>query len=146
MAHWRANLVTDHKLYESVRSPSTTNWSSNVEGAVSVGQARGPVQFEDPQSLVLSRATRTQMLVDAIQRREAVGDFPGPEGWLGDHSKSITSTTHTCSIRHSIKMPSVLARAKDLLEEEIERTLATLQQVRPIKSSGSPAREIFSLV
>lgn len=121
--HQRHTLI-DLELYESISTPSTTNWSRHVQGAVGIAKARGTAQFEDPQSLVLFRATRTQMLMDAIQRREAVGDFPGPEGWLGDSSKGSL-----CSIRCSIKMPDVLARAKTLLDEDIQRTPETFQQV-----------------
>lgn len=96
-----------------------------MQGAVSIARARGTAQFEDPQSLTLFRATRTQMLMDAIQRREPVGDFPGPEGWLGDSSGGSMG-----SIKSSIKMPDVLARAKTLLDEDVQRTPATFQQVR----------------
>ncbi|KAK4508613.1 hypothetical protein PRZ48_002352 [Zasmidium cellare] len=111
-------------LYESVSSPSITNWSKHVQGAVSIAKARGTAQFEDPQSLVLFRATRTQMLMDAVQRRASIDDFPGPEGWTSDHSKGSI-----CSIKSSMKMPGVLARAKNLLDEDIERTPANFQQV-----------------
>ena len=67
------------------------------------------------------------MLMDAIQRKESVGNFPGPQGWLGDHSKATK-----CGIRYSIRMPDVLARAKSLLDEETDNDPDTLQQVRKV--------------
>lgn len=88
-------------------------------------KARGTAQFDDPQSLTLFRATRTQMLMDAVRQRQGVGDFPGPDGWLGDQNKGMPCPR----IKHSLRMPDVLVRAKELLDEDIERTPAVLQQV-----------------
>lgn len=65
------------------------------------------------------------MLMDAIQRRELIGGFSGPEGWSSDSNQSSTS-----SLRSSMKMPDVLARARTLLDEDAERTPAAFQQVR----------------
>jgi hypothetical protein len=98
-------------IYESTTTSNIDNWSKHIKGAVSIVRSRGPAQFDDTESLLLFRSTRTQMLANAIMRGEDIEKFPGPDGWLGDQKDGNTKRL----IEHSIHLPGVLADAKDLL-------------------------------
>lgn len=47
-------------------------WSSHVDGATAIVMSRGPYQLDNPQSLALFRAVRTQMVIDQVY---ALTDF-----------------------------------------------------------------------
>lgn len=101
-------------VYESTTSSHIDNWSKHIQGAVSLVKSRGMAQFDNPQSLLLFRSTRIQMLTDAISRAEPLESFPGPCGWLGDQKDGMT----TSLIEHTIRLPGILSNAKDLLARE----------------------------
>ena len=98
-------------VYESTTTSHIDNWSKHIQGAVSIVRSRGTSQFDDPQSLLLFRSTRTQMLTYAISRGEALEKFHGPKGWLSDQKDGETN----CLIEYSIRLPGVLADAKKML-------------------------------
>ena len=81
-------------------------------GQFTAGRKRDGGEKERERALILFRATRTQMLTDAIQRREAIQEFPGPNGWLSDQEDD--GRGGGCLIEHSIRLPNVLAKAKEL--------------------------------
>ena len=88
-------------------------WASHIEGAVALCRARGVKQFEGPQSLLLFRAVRTHMLVNAVQQRKAIVDFPDPKGWLGDIEGDQSEAFNL--VEFSIRLPNILSQAKPLL-------------------------------
>ena len=98
-------------IFESTTTSNIDNWSKHIKGAVSIVRSRGPAQFNNPESLLLFRSTRTQMLTNAISRGENIEKFPGASGWLGDQKDGSTKRL----IEHSIRLPGILADAKDLL-------------------------------
>ena len=96
-------------LYESITSSehSVSAWARHIEGAVAIVKARGVKQFDDPQSLLLFRAVRTQMLTNAVQQRRAVDNFPGPKGWLSDLPDDESGALTV--LEFSIALPNLLS-------------------------------------
>ena len=113
-------------LYESVTTSKVENWSKHIRGAVGIAISRGTAQFSNPQSLLLFRATRTQMLVNSISRGEAVEDFPGPKGWLSDREDAVGNHL----IEYSIQIPNLLASAKELLV--LDQTVDSIVKVNEL--------------
>jgi hypothetical protein len=113
-------------LYESVTTSIAENWRRHIRGAVGIAKSRGTAQFSDPQSLLLFRAIRTQMLVDTISRGEAVEDFPGPKGWLSDQEDAVGNHL----IEYSIRIPNLLANAKELLV--LDQTVDSIAKVNKL--------------
>ena len=126
-------------VYESTTTSQVDNWSKHIQGAVSIVKSRGINQFDDPQSLLLFRSTRTQMLIDAISRGEALEKFPGPNGWLSDQKDGENSGL----IEHTIRLPGVLADAKKLLV--LSQTSESIAKVNELlRDAYTLQHEIFS--
>lgn len=102
-------------LYESITSTdhSVTAWAKHIDGAVAIAKVRGVKQFEHPQSLLLFRAVRTQMLTNAVQQQKAIEDFPGPKGWLSDMESDQSAAFNL--MEFSISLPNLLSKAQVLL-------------------------------
>ena len=113
-------------LYESLTTSDRENWSKHIRGAVGIARSRGIAQFSDPQSSLLFRATRTQMLGDAISRGEAIEDFPGPKGWLSDQEDAVGNHL----IEYSIRIPDLLAGARELLV--LDQTIDSIAKVNEL--------------
>lgn len=103
-------------LYESLTLPSTETWSQHVQGAITIIEARGIEQFANQRSLILFRATRELMLIDALGRRKFVPPLPWPAGWYGDQPANASSGGVA---DHSyIGLIDVLAKADVLLSRQ----------------------------
>ena len=105
-------------MYESISAPSQTvdAWTRHIEGAIAITKARGVEQFNSPQSLLLFRTARTQMLASALQQRKGIGSFPGPRGWLSDLEECAPGAYYL--LEQSVTLPDILSRAKMLLASE----------------------------
>ncbi|EME81382.1 uncharacterized protein MYCFIDRAFT_155566 [Pseudocercospora fijiensis CIRAD86] len=117
-------------LYESVTSSerSVQAWAKHIEGAVAIVRARGPQQFANPQSLLLFRAVRTQMLTNAIQQCRDIPDFPGAKGWAGDIGEDQNAASTL--IKYSVRLPTLLTKAKPLfLSEKTPQTIAQVTEM-----------------
>ncbi|TKA79206.1 hypothetical protein B0A49_03191 [Cryomyces minteri] len=102
-------------LYETIASSdlSMSAWLRHIEGAIALVKSRGTEQFNNPQSLSLFRAVRTQMLTSCIQRSAPVEDFPGAQGWMSD--KDLTPNAANRLTAASMKVPDIRALAKKAL-------------------------------
>jgi hypothetical protein len=129
-------------LYESITSSEHTTlaWGKHIDGAVAIARARGLQQFQDPQSLLLFRAVRTQMITNAIQSQTAIADFPGPRGWLSD--MDTQEPIPFSSIEYSIKLPDLLSRGKRL--SALPATLETDQLVENLLEEAHHAAQEYS--
>lgn len=127
-------------LYESVTSTGTERWSSHIRGAVSILCVRGSPQLVSAQSRSLFRATRALMLMDALQHREAIVEFPDARGWLCDQTKPEAIGT---ILEHSLLLPNLLNRAKCLMSQR-QNTQRTAQVQGLLDEAYSLQNELFT--
>lgn len=135
-------------LYETTTGcpESVPSWANHIEGAAALLIARGADQIHDPETLLLFRAVRTQMLVNCIQQRKSMPKFPGRAGWIIDADKldspaaaildqtirlasvvaKITPMFSSCRTEKNIvKIEVLLEEAYELMEEMAETELST---------------------
>ena len=105
-------------LYESMTSleHSTTAWARHINGAVAIVRARYVEHVENPRSLLLFRAVRTQMLMNVLGQRTPIQDFLGPRGWLSDTEDNNLPAYDL--LETFIAMPDLLNRACSSLNHD----------------------------
>lgn len=136
-------------LYESMTSleHSTTSWAKHIDGAVAIVRARGMEQLENPRSVLLFRAVRTQMLLNALGQTTPIQDFFSPRGWLNDGDDDNTSAydllgafiampdllNRACSAFDNDDNPDARSKVKALLEDALsaQDRLSTWQGFMP---------------
>ncbi|USW56157.1 Putative zn(2)-C6 fungal-type DNA-binding domain, fungal transcription factor [Septoria linicola] len=133
-------------LYETTTgcAGSVRSRANHIEGAAAILIARGADQIHDPETLLLFRAVRTQMLVNSIQQREPMPHFPGHNGWLVD-ADNLNSPA-TAIPDHTIRLASLVAKAKPIFsscrtEQDIVKVEALLEEAYELMG-GMAAMEL----
>ncbi|KAI5363819.1 putative zn(2)-C6 fungal-type DNA-binding domain-containing protein [Septoria linicola] len=124
----------------TLRNDDRLRWIS----AAAILIARGADQIHDPETLLLFRAVRTQMLVNSIQQRKPMPHFPGHNGWLVDVGN--LNSPATAILDHTIRLASLVAKAKPIFsscrtEQDIVKVEALLEEAYELMG-GMAAMEL----
>lgn len=86
----------------------------HMRGAIALLRLRGEDCFRDEDFVAVFRGVRTQMLIEALQAREALESFPGGKGWMGDFAGDDLSPEALIT-GYEVEMTSILHRAQQVL-------------------------------